>query len=143
VKKNPSSDSDSLKSAQRESTGHPFKRIGRSFIFAGRGVVDILITQTNAWVHLFATLVVVAAGLFFSISVVEWSLVTLAIGLVWGLEGLNTALERLADALHPDQHPLVGQSKDAASGAVLLGAIAAAVVGLLIFLPKVAALFFY
>ncbi len=141
MKKNPSSESDSLKSNRSRADTYPLIRIGRSFLFAGRGVVDILSSQTNAWVHLLATAVVISAGVYFSVSTVEWSLLTLAIGLVWGLEGLNTALERLADALHPDHHPLVGQAKDAASGAVLLTAIAAAVVGLVIFLPKIAALF--
>ncbi len=141
MKENTTSESDSLKPPGPHADIPPLVRIGRSFFFAGRGVTDMIVSQTNAWVHMLATVVVITAGLFFSVSTVEWSLLTLAMGLVWGLEGLNTAMERLADALHPGHHPLVGQAKDAASGAVLLGAIAAAVVGFLIFLPKIAGLF--
>ena len=66
----------------------------------------------------------------------EWIAVSLSIGIVLGAEGFNTALESLADAVHPEQHPLVGRAKDAAAGAVLLAAIAAIVVGILVFLPK-------
>ncbi len=57
------------------------------------------------------------------------------------LEAVNTALEYLTDLISPTYHPLAGKAKDAAAGAVLLGALGAAVVGAVIFGPKVAALF--
>jgi diacylglycerol kinase len=140
MNKNDPSDTEKLKPHWRSADRSPLVRIMKSFVYAGRGVVDTVRSQTNAWVHLLATTAVVLSGLWFGLSPTEWCLAILAMGLVWGLEGLNTALERLADALHPAEHPLIGKAKDAASGAVLLGAIAAAAVGLIIYLPRFIAL---
>ena len=104
--------------------------------FAVRGILDLLRTQTSARIQLAVSIFVIAAGFFFEIDRVEWIAVSLAIGIVLGAEGFNTALESLADAVHPEKHPLVGRAKDAAAGAVLLAAIAATVVGFIVFLPK-------
>jgi diacylglycerol kinase (ATP) len=62
------------------------------------------------------------------------------IGLVWTAEGVNTAIEAVVDLASPDMHPLAGKAKDVAAGAVLLAALAAVVVGLLVFGPRVLAL---
>lgn len=82
------------------------------------------------------TIAVIVAGYFLKISPVEWSLVSLSIGLVLGLELVNTAGEKLVDILSPDHDPRYGMVKDILAGAVLLAAIAAAVVGMIIFWPK-------
>ena len=66
----------------------------------------------------------------------EWCAIVAAIGLVWTAEGLNTALEALTDLVSPGEHPLAGRAKDMAAGAVLCAAIAAAIIGAIIFLPK-------
>jgi diacylglycerol kinase (ATP) len=63
--------------------------------------------------------------------------VAIAIVAVWTAEALNTALELLGDAAAPDPHPLVGQAKDVAAGAVLISAIGAVVIGALVFAPYV------
>lgn len=115
-------------------------RIARSFVFAFRGIGFLLHTQTNARIHLAATVVVVGAGFGFEITRAEWLAVVAAIGLVWTAEGLNTAIEALVDLASPEQHPLAGRVKDVAAGAVLLAAIAAAVIGGLIFGPRLLAL---
>jgi diacylglycerol kinase len=86
--------------------------------------------------HVAAAILAIAAGCFFQISAAEWIAVSLCIGLVMSLECLNTAVERLADRMSPEEHPLIRQAKDAAAAAVLLAAITAAVVGCLVFLPK-------
>jgi diacylglycerol kinase len=65
----------------------------------------------------------------------SWVALVLAIAGVWVAELLNTALEALCDALHPDPHPLVGRCKDVAAGAVLVAAAAATAVGLLVLGP--------
>ena len=77
-------------------------------------------------------------GLCARISGVEWALVVFAIGAVWAAEAINTAIELLADAAVPDRHPLVGAAKDVAASAVLIAAISAAVVGAIVFLPRLA-----
>jgi diacylglycerol kinase len=120
----------------------PFEFTGRvrSFRYAGAGVWLTLKTQHNAWIHAVATVAVVIAGLVLGISRTEWCMVILASAAVWTAEALNTAFEFLADATTKEFHPVVGQAKDVAAGAVLLTAIAAVAVGTIIFGPHVLAL---
>lgn len=115
-------------------------RLVRSFGYAFRGVGMMLATQANARIHAVASVVVIAAGFGLKISLLEWCAVVLAIGLVWAAEGFNTALEALVDLASPEIHPLAGRAKDVAAGAVLCAAIAAAIIGAIIFLPKLAVL---
>jgi diacylglycerol kinase (ATP) len=106
-----------------------------SFRHAWRGIVLIVRTQHNAWIHLVATVGVVIAGRWTRLSWVEWAALVLAIGLVWVAEALNSAVEFLADEVSLEKRERIGQAKDAGAGAVLLAAISAAVVGLIIFVP--------
>ena len=80
---------------------------------------------------------VIIAGIGFGITRMEWVAVILCFGMVISAELFNSAVERLTDLAHPDLHPLAGKVKDIAAGAVLVTAIAAAAVGLIIFLPYV------
>jgi diacylglycerol kinase len=107
-----------------------------SFRYAFSGIMDLFRSQPNAHIHLFAAAGVIAAGFYFQISMQEWGLVALAITGVLAAEAFNTAIEHLTDLVSPNLHPLAGKAKDAAAGAVLLTAIGAAVVGCLVFLPK-------
>jgi len=111
----------------------------RSFGFAFRGVAELLATQHNAWIHAAATVAVVALGAALGVSRIEWALLVLAIALVWTAEGLNTAFEWLCDVAAPDHHPLVKQAKDVAAAAVLVAAIGSALIGLLVFGPRLLA----
>ncbi len=106
-----------------------------SFGYAMRGVGVLLRTQHNAWIHGLATICVVLAGFWLEVSASDWCWLVLAMVLVWTCEGMNTALERLADAALPEFHPLVQEAKDSAAGAVLLAAIGAIVIGLLVLGP--------
>jgi len=113
----------------------------RSFRYAFRGVVNLFRFENNARIHLMAAVAVLVAGFYFQLSATEWALVTTQIALVWAAEAFNTALEKLADAVSPDYHPLIKAVKDLAAGAVLILAISAAIVGFLIFFPKILLLF--
>jgi len=112
----------------------------RSVRHALRGIAGMLVTEHNAWLHGAATLAVLVLGLALGLSPLEWALVTLAIVAVWVAEALNTALELLCNVASPDLHPLVERAKDVAAGGVLIAATGAAVIGLIVFLPKLAAL---
>ena len=101
----------------------------------------MLKTQPNARIHLVATLPVVASGFFWGVDRTEWCWLIIAIMSVWAAEAFNTALEFLADSVHPDQHPLVGKAKDAAAGAVLIAAIGSVAIGLLVLGPYALKLF--
>jgi diacylglycerol kinase (ATP) len=107
----------------------------RSGTHAVRGIIELLKSQHNAWVHAVATFCVFIAGAVFGVSATEWCLLVLVITTVWVAEGVNTAFEFLCDVASPDFHPLVKKSKDVAAGAVLLSAMGAAAVGLIIFIP--------
>jgi diacylglycerol kinase (ATP) len=107
----------------------------RSGTYAVIGIVEMLKSQHNAWVHAVATLGVIVAGAIFGISTTEWCLLVLVVTTVWVAEGLNTAFEFMCDVASPEFHPLVKKSKDVAAGAVLLSAMGAASVGLIIFIP--------
>jgi diacylglycerol kinase (ATP) len=105
------------------------------------GVLVMLKSQHNAWIHGLATIVVCILGLYFRLTKSEWCWIILAVVVVWTAEALNTALEFLTDAATPDYHPLVQKAKDVAAGAVLISAVGAAVIGLVIMGPYVLRLF--
>lgn len=120
---------------------HAFRKEGihgwlAAFSDAFRGVVSLLARQRHARVHAVAAILVVAAGARLNLTRGEWIAVAFCIGLVFAAEALNSAIEELADAVHPDRHPGIGRAKDLAAGGVLLASIAAAAVGLIIFLPR-------
>ncbi|WP_033544112.1 diacylglycerol kinase family protein [Planococcus sp. CAU13] len=111
-------------------------RFFRSFIFASAGIREALRSEQNIRFHFMAAAVVVAAGLLTGLSGTEWIIVTGVIGGMLALEMFNSSMERIVDLASPDLHPLAKQAKDMAAGAVLVFAIASAIIGLLIFLPK-------
>lgn len=114
-----------------------FKKVLRSFHFAFRGVGVLFREEHNAWVHLLATILVLAAGFIFRISLIEWALMVMAIGLVFAAEILNSALERVCDVVQPKQDKHIGDIKDLCAAGVLVCALVAAAIGLIIFLPKI------
>ena len=97
--------------------------------------------QHNAWIHAAATVVSIVLGVLFKLSGSEWCWIVLAIAIVWTAEALNTAFEFLADAASPNFHPIVKDAKDVAAGAVLVTAIAAIIIGAIVFWPHLAASF--
>jgi diacylglycerol kinase (ATP) len=109
----------------------------RSFYYAICGILRMIRCQHNAWIHAFATFAVLFAASFFRISGADWCWVILAISMVWTAEALNTAFEFLADAASPEFHPLVRNAKDVAAGDVLIAAIAAVIIGCIVFWPYV------
>jgi diacylglycerol kinase len=109
----------------------------KSFSFAFKGVYHLFKNENNAKVHLLATVLVIAAGVFLKLEINEWLWIIFAIGLVWITEAINTAIEKTVDLLSPDFNPKAGMIKDLAAAAVLIAAIIAAVIGLLVFLPNV------
>lgn len=112
------------------------KRI-QSFGYAWQGIRSFIPREHNAWIHLGATVAVVIAGWAFGITRYEWIAIIVCIGMVLAAEAFNTAIERLVNLVSPDCHPLAGEVKDIAAGAVLICAIAAAIIGCIIFIPYI------
>jgi diacylglycerol kinase (ATP) len=108
--------------------------------YAVNGIFVIIKTQHNAWLHLLITIIVATTGFLLKIDNSEWIVLVLAIITVWVAEGLNTAIECLGDIVSSDYHPLIGKAKDVAAGAVLIAAIGAAIIGCIVFLPKLSAI---
>lgn len=111
-----------------------------SFGHAFRGTAHLFGTQRNAQIHCVIGVAAVVAGAIFGISRIEWAVLVLTCALVLFAEGVNTALEAVVDLASPQYHPLAKIAKDVGAGAVLLTAIAAVIVGLLIFGPPLVAL---
>ncbi len=122
--------------------GNYFKKRKESFGHAFRGVKTLFEETPNARIHLVMAILAVALGFIFHISSGEWLAVIIVIGLVLALEAMNTAIETLADfACDKKIHPLIKIVKDVSATGVLLAAIAALVVGIIVFLPKIIELF--
>jgi len=108
----------------------------RSVGFAFKGALILIKTEASIKIQVFITMLMTAAGFYFEISNTEWVLQILAIGLVLGIEGLNTAIEKLADYIQPEFDHRIGFIKDISAGAVMLVSIAASIIGLIIYVPK-------
>lgn len=108
-----------------------------SFYYAYKGMADVVRSQANMRIHLFAGAIALLAAWFFNISPGEWLALILVIGIVLSAEAMNTAIEYLTDLISPTQHPLAGKAKDAAAAAVLLCALTAVIIGCIIFLPRI------
>lgn len=108
-----------------------FKSIG----FAIKGAFKLVTTEHSVMVQFSIAILITIAGIYFNITKEEWLIQTLAIGLVLAIEGLNTAVEKVADFVHPDFHERIGFIKDIAAGAVFFAALTAIVVGAIIYIP--------
>lgn len=113
----------------------------RSFKFAFRGAWLLIRHEPSVQVQTGIAVVMTIAGLLLHITRMEWLFQVLAIGLILALEGMNTAVEEIADFVHPDFHVKIGLIKDVSAGAVTFAAIAAAIIGLIIYVPYIVQLF--
>lgn len=103
--------------------------------YAIKGAWLLLRHEPSIQVQFVLAILVTVMGFYFDITATEWILQFLAIGLVMCTEGLNTAVENIADFVHPDFHIKIGKIKDVAAGAVFFAAVIAVVIGFIIYLP--------
>ncbi len=108
----------------------------KSVGFAAKGVFNLITTEHPVMVQFSLAIIMTIAGFYFRIDRYEWMMQILAFGLVLGIESLNTAIEKIADFVHPEFHNKIGFIKDIAAGAVMFAALAAIAIGLLIYVPK-------
>ena len=109
----------------------------KSFSFAYKGAYKLITTEHSIMAQFGIGLIVLLAGFYFGISREEWVFQTMATGMVLAIEGLNTAVEKIADFIHPGYHKTIGFIKDIAAGAVFFAATAALIVGALIYYPYI------
>lgn len=109
----------------------------KSIGYAFKGAVYLIKTEASIKIQVFCAIAVTLAGFYFEISRTEWLFQIAFIGLVMSLEGINTAIEYIADFVHPDRHESIGRIKDISAGAVFIAAGSAAIAALVIYIPKI------
>lgn len=104
-----------------------------SYTYAFRGIWIAFRYERNMLFHLLAAVVVITLNITLHVTKTDWLLTIILIGLAWTTEIFNTAIEKLADHVSPNRHPLIGSVKDLAAGAVLVICLTAAVCGVIIY----------
>lgn len=113
------------------------KRLVRSFKAAFEGIASTYKKEQNIKIHTIISLIVVLGGFIFKINYIEWLVCLVLIGFVMMAEFFNTSIEYVVDLASPDIHPLAKAAKDTASAGVLMMAIISALIGCVIFIPKI------
>lgn len=109
----------------------------KSVGYAVKGFFILLRTESSIKVQFFIAVLMTIAGFHFDISNTEWALQFICIGLVMAIEGVNTAIEKLADFVQPNFDDKIGLIKDVSAGAVMAASLIAVIVGCIIYIPKV------
>ncbi|KOY84827.1 diacylglycerol kinase [bacterium 336/3] len=109
----------------------------KSFVYAFNGFKVLIKEEHNARIHLVTTFLAVGLGAWLEISLSEWIAIIFAIGFVFAMEIVNSAIETLADFVTTEKHETIKKAKDLAASAVLMSAICALIIGLIIFIPKI------
>ena len=117
------------------------KSLGNSFKYAGEGIWTSFKSERNMKIHVFMMFLVILFGFLLHISLKEWIICIILFSLVIGAELFNTAIETTVDMISLEKSPQAKLAKDISAGAVLILAIASAIIGLIIFIPKFIALF--
>lgn len=97
----------------------------------------LLRTEPSIKIQFVIALIVTAFGFYFQISRTEWTIQLLSIGMVMGVEGANTAIEKVCDYIQPNLDPKIGLIKDISAGAVMIVSVIASIIGLIIYIPKI------
>ena len=113
------------------------KSMKNSFKYAIEGFVSSFKTERNMKIHIMAMIIVIALGIFMKLNKIEWCIITIAIVMVISAELFNTAIETVVDMVSPQKNSQAKLVKDIAAAAVLVLAIGAAVIGIIIFGPKI------
>ncbi len=109
----------------------------KSIGYAFKGAVLLLKTEASIKVQFGIAVAMIIMGFALHISLTEWIIQLLAIALVMSIEAVNTAVEKIADFIHPEHHEKIGFIKDIAAGAVFIASVFAVIIGLIIYLPKI------
>ena len=121
--------------------GVSLKRLMKSFGYAVNGIRRMVVQEQNAKIHLLTVFIVAGAGFYFHLSATEWIAIIIVSGGVLAAETFNTSIEALSDTLSTEFNQSIKQVKDFAAGAVLIVTLTSIIVGIIIFLPKIMALF--
>ena len=113
------------------------KKFIKRYYYAFQEIISKLKQEKNMKVHIIIMIIVIICGIIFKISKIEWIICIILFALVISLELVNTSIEKTVDLITQEKNEIAKIAKDVAAGAVLVAAIAAAIIGLMIFVPKI------
>lgn len=113
------------------------KKLINSFKYAFEGIVTGIKAERNMKIHIAIMILVIIFGIILKISKIEWIICIILFGFVLSLELMNTAIENTVDLITLEKNPKAKIAKDVAAGSVLIAAITSAIIGLIIFIPKI------
>lgn len=113
------------------------KRFINSFKYAFKGIRESLKTEQNLKIEIIIMITVIIFGISLKINKAEWIICIILFGFVISLEMVNTAIENTVNLITIEKHPKAKLAKDASAGAVLIASITSAIIGLIIFIPKI------
>lgn len=113
-----------------------WKRL-QSFRYAGEGLKQFFSNEHNAWIHFAATIAVIIVSITLQVSATEVILLVLTTGSVWAMELINTVIEKIMDLISVEKREEIKWIKDLSAAAVLVTAIAALIIGCIVFIPKI------
>lgn len=113
------------------------KRLRKSFGYAFKGIDDVIEHEPNMKIHVVVAILVVIMAFILKVSIIEWIILVLLIGAVLAAETINTTVENLVDMYTKEYDEKAKVVKDTAAGTVLILAITSAIIGLIIFIPKI------
>lgn len=113
------------------------KKLLKSFKYAFDGICTGIKEEQNMKIHITIMILVIIFGIMLKISKMEWIICIILFGLVISMELINTAIENTVDLITKEKNEQAKIAKDVAAGAVLVSAITSAIIGLIIFVPKI------
>lgn len=111
----------------------------KSFKHAIDGIISAIHEEKNLKIQFIAMIAIIMTGLIVGLTLMEWIICIMLFGLVISAEMINTSFEKTLDYINEDYDEKIRFIKDCSAGAVLVIAIASAIIGLIIFIPKLAA----
>ena len=108
----------------------------KSVKYAAKGFWILITSEKSIIAQIIIALIITIIGLLMHLSATEWMFQFLAIGILLVAESLNTAIEKIADFIHPEYHKQIGRIKDISAGAAFFAAIFALIIILIIYFPK-------
>jgi len=109
----------------------------KAVTYAAKGFWILITSENSIIAQVIIAIIMAIIGFVMNISAIEWMFQLLAICIVLVAESLNTAIEKMADFIHPDYHKQIGKIKDISAGAAFFAAIFAVIIGFIIYLPKI------
>ena len=116
------------------------KKLINSFKYAGEGFFSSFKTERNMKIHIVIMLLVILAGVLLKIDKLEWIICIICFAIVIAGEMFNTAIETVVNMVMPHKNELAKIAKDISAGAVLILAIGSAIIGMMIFIPKLSSM---